>query len=88
MLLTKELKDEITMLAQFLKYVDDGFGVKITDNKRIFIQVVDYRDRKEYFIELNDIDKDNSFEPCASHNIFSEFGNIEMLIKSIEDYLK
>lgn len=87
MMVTKELKDKIVEEAKLLKEVDDCVGVKIEINKGLFIQVVDYGDGKEYLIELNDIDENNVFEPCKEYNAFAEFGNMEKLVESVENYL-
>ena len=87
MTVTKELKDKIVEEVKLLKEVDDCAGVKIGSNKGLFIQVVDYGDGKEYFIELNDVDEDNVYEPCKEYNAFAEFGNMEKLVKSVENYL-
>lgn len=87
MTVAKELKDKIVEEVKLLKAVDDCVGVKIGNNKGLFIQVVDYGDGKEYLIELNDVDADNVFEPCKEYNAFAEFGNMEKLVKSVENYL-
>lgn len=85
--LTKELKDKIVNEVSRLENIDDSVGIAIGDNKGLFIQLVDYGEGKEYFIELNDIEEDNVYEPCKEYNAFAEFGDMENLIKNIEQYL-
>lgn len=87
MKITKELKDKIVEEVKLLTEVDDCVGVKIGNNKGLFIQVINYGNEKEYLIELNDVDEDNTFEPCKEYNAFAEFGNMDKLIESVENYL-
>ncbi len=87
MIIKKELKDMIVEEVNLLENINDSVGIKIGNNKGLFIQVVDYGDGKEYFIELNDVDEDNVYEPCKEYNTFSEFGNMKKLIENIEKYL-
>lgn len=87
MIITQELKNKIVELVALLKDVDDCVGIKIGNNKGLFIQIVYYDEEKEYLIELNDVDEDNVYEPCESYNAFSEFGNMEELINTIEKYV-
>lgn len=87
MIFSQDLKDKIVKEVMPLKDVDDCVGIKIDNDKGLFIQVIDYGEGKEYFIELNDVDEDNVYEPCKDYNASSEFGNMEELIKTIEDYL-
>lgn len=88
MLLTKELKDIIVDEVKLLKGVEDCVGVSITDNKGLFFEVVDYGEGMEYLIELNDVDEDGVYEPCGDYNASSPYGNMKMLIETIEDYLE
>ena len=87
MTVTKELKDKIVDEVNLLTEIDDCVGIKIGNDKGLFIQVVDNGGGKEYLIELNDVDEENVYEPCKEYNAFSEFGNMEKLVKSIENYL-
>lgn len=87
-MITEKLKNNIIEEVKMLKDVDDCVGISIGNGKGLFIQVVDYGEEKEYLIELNDVDKDNVYEPCKEYNTFSKFGDMEELIKSIEEYLK
>lgn len=87
MTITKEMKHMIVEEVKSLKNVDDCVGIKIGNNKGLFIQVVDYGDEKEYLIELNNVDEENVYEPCMDYNSSSEFGNMDELIKNIEEYL-
>lgn len=87
MLLTKELKNIIIEEVKLLKEVDDCVGLKITNDKGLFFQVVDYGEGMEYLIELNDVDKDNVYEPCGYYNTSSPYGDMEMLIKNIKEYV-
>lgn len=87
MIISQDLKDKIIKEVMLLEDVDDGVGIKIDSNKGLFIQVTDYGEGKEYFIELNNVDEDNVYEPCKEYNVSSEFRNMEALIKNIEDYL-
>ena len=87
MIITQGLKDRIVEEAILLEDIDDCVGIKIRNDIGLFIQVVDYGEGKEYFIELNSVDRDNVYEPCKDYNAFSEFRDMKKLIKSIEDYL-
>ena len=86
-----KLKMAIIQKAKHLKDVDDCFAVRLSENKGLFIQVIHKEEynstEKEYFIELNDVDNDNVYEPCGDYNEKVSFGNIEMLINTIEKYL-
>ena len=86
-----KLKMAIMQKAKHLKDVYDCFAIRLSENKGLFIQVVfkeEYNStEKEYFIELNDIDNDHVYEPCGDYNEKVSFGNIEMLINTIEKYL-
>ena len=42
----------------------------------------------EYFIELNDIDEEYNYEPCGKYNEHSEYKNFDLLIETIDNYLK
>lgn len=87
MAITVELKNKIIEEVKLLENVDDGVGIKIGNDKGLFIQVVDYGEGKEYFIELNDVYEDDVYEPCKEYNASSEFGDMEKLIENIEQYL-
>ena len=85
----KELENMIRKIAlEELKNLHDYARLDITNEKGIMFFVEDWDEDVglEYFIELNDIDKD-CYEPCADYNAFSEFGDIEKLIIAVEDYL-
>ncbi len=87
MLLGKDLENTIIEEMKFLKDIEDCVGIDIADGKGLFIQVVDYGEGMEYFIELNDVDVDGVYEPCGDYNISSPYGDMDMLIKNIEDYV-
>ena len=87
-ILSDALKELIINEVNQLKEVYDSTGIKINDNQGLFIQVVDYGEGEEYFIELNSIDSEGAYEPCADYNASSEYGNIEVLLDTIEDYLE
>ena len=86
--LSEEIKNLIRREASLLKDVDDSVGINISEDKGLFIQVVDYGEGKEYLIELNDIEDNGAYEPCADYNASSEYGDIDRLIACIEAYLK
>ena len=88
MTISTELKSQIIEEVKMLKNIDDCVGINIGNNKGLFIQVVDYDEEKEYLIELNDIDKDDTYEPCKEYNASSKFGDMEELIRVVEEYLK
>ena len=79
--MNKNLKEIIEYEVNFLKNTDDSVGIKINDTKGLFIQIIDYGEGKEYLLELNDINSDGCYEPCASYNASSKYGNINNLIK-------
>ena len=87
------IKEKIIKEVKLLTQAGECVGIKISNDKGLFIQV-DYSlndnlERvKEYFIELNDVDSDNVYEPCGHYNERVEFGNIELLIDKIEKYLE
>lgn len=89
-ILTKELKEEIVKEVSLLKEEWDAVGIKLNEDKGLFIQVerhISYG--KAYFIELNDIYGENGeWNPCATHNPCSLFGDMDGLIRTIEYYLK
>lgn len=87
-ILTKELKETIIKEVSLLGKEWDSVGIDLNKAKGLFIQVVNYGEGKEYLIELNDIDEDRNYEPCASYNAWSVFGDMENLIRTIESYLK
>lgn len=81
------LQKTIIEEAALLTEVDDSFGITLDKGKGLFIQVVDYGEGEEYFIELNEIDGDGAWEPCAPYNAAAKFGDMEDLCKSVEEYL-
>lgn len=81
--LQKVIIEEATLLTK----VDDSFGITLDKGKGLFVQVVDYGEGEEYFIELNEIDADGAWEPCAPYNAAAKFGDTEDLCKAIEEYL-
>lgn len=88
--MTESLKNKIIEDVEKLKDIDDCIGIKINNDKGLFIQVVNYEE-KEYLIELNDIDEDSGcWYPCENpgYNALSRFGNVGNLIKAIEEHLK
>lgn len=85
-ILSEEIKKNIREEVSLLKDVWDAVGIDLNEEKGLFIQVLDYGEGKEYFIELNDI-VDRAYEPCANYNESSEFGDIDKLMLCIEDYL-
>lgn len=83
------IKENIIKEAKQLDNIGDCFGIKITSDKGLFVQVeYSFDGNKEYFIELNDVDAENCYEPCGDYNESADFGNIEMLINKIENYLE
>lgn len=85
---TEELKNEIIEEVKLLKDIHDCVGIEIGDGKGLFIQVDNYDGDKTYFIELNDVDEEYVYEPCAEYNAVSRFGDTEELIRVIELYLE
>lgn len=81
-------KENVMSEAAFLEAADDCVGFVLPEDKGLFVQVVDYGEGKEYLIELNKIDELGGWEPCASYNASSPFGDTEKLWVSIMDYLK
>ena len=88
MIISKDMMKQIVEEAKLLEDIGDCVGVEIENNKGLFIEVVDYGDGKEYLIELNDIVDDDVYEPCKEYNAFAEFGNMDKLVESIEEYLQ
>lgn len=81
--------DKVIKKAESLKDIGDCFGIKITNNKGLFIQVEQNIDgEKEYFIELNDVDDEDCYYPCGEYNESAEFNNMEMLVDKIKMYLE
>ena len=76
---------ENLMMLQTLGF---GFGVQINDHQGVFVQVVNDNGEKEYFVELNEIDKENGWEPSAPYNQYVKFGNVDNLLDEIDKYLK
>jgi hypothetical protein len=87
-LISNKIKQLIKYEVSLLEDIDDCFGLKIARNKGVFVEVVDYGDGKEYFIELNDIDSDGAYIPCSSFNASSAYGDIKNLLLIIEDLVK
>lgn len=89
-ILTKELKEAIIKVVSLLEKEWDSVSIGLNEEKGLFIQLeYDFDRNKGYFIELNDIDKDDEgWYPCASYNAWSVFGDMENLIKTIESYLE
>ncbi len=73
------------MMLQTLGF---GFGIQINDHQGVFVQVVNDNGEKEYFVELNKIDKENGWEPSAPYNQYVKFGNVDNLLDEIDKYLK
>ena len=76
---------ENLMMLQTLGF---GFGIQINDHQGVFVQVVNDNGEKEYFVELNEIDKENGWEPSAPYNQYVKFGNVDNLLDEIDKYLK
>lgn len=76
---------ENLMMLQTLGF---GFGIQINDYQGVFVQVVNDNGEKEYFVELNEIDKENGWEPSAPYNQYVKFGNVDNLLDEIDKYLK
>ena len=89
MVITEELKSEIIREVKILKDIYDCVGINLGNNKGLFIQVHDdFGEGKEYLIQLNDIvDGAYEIDEECGYNAFSEFENMDKLIKTIEDYL-
>lgn len=93
--MNENLKQKIIEKAKQLKNVYDCFDIEISKDKTLFIQV-EYKEKfnskeKEYFVELNDvyyIDNDKCCEPCGKYNERVMFGNLELLVSTIDKYLK
>lgn len=85
--MTEEIKKYIRDEARLLENVGDSFEVILGNNKGLFIQLDNSCGDIEYFIELNDIEEDGSWEACASYNQTSVFGDVDKLILIIENYL-
>lgn len=81
------LQKTIIEEVELLEKVDDCVGIELDESKGLFIQVIDYGDGNEYLIELNDIEPDGAWEPCAPYNAVAKFGDTEDLCKAIEEYL-
>lgn len=85
MMITKEQENKIIEEVKALKNIDDCVGIKIEDDKGLFIQVEDDAiDGKMYFVELNDIDE-NGWYPCDGHSGVSKFGDMKALINIIDE---
>ena len=97
-MMTEELRNKIIEEVEKLKDIDDCVGIKLNNDKGLFIQVVndysiinDYQiEEKEYLVELNDIDEDNCWYPCeyTGYNGLFRFGDVENLIQAIEEHYK
>lgn len=79
----KDIKQEIKLLTD----INDCVGINIGNNKGLFIQVVDYGEGAEYLVELNNINSDGAYEPCASYNVSSPFGELEQLKETVKEYI-
>lgn len=84
----KDVLNKIEAETKLLTKIDDTFGLDLGEKKGLFIQVVDNGEDMEYFIELNSIDSDGCYVPCADYNISSKFGDINELKKVVNNYLK
>lgn len=73
------------MMLQTLGF---GFGIQLNDHQGVFVQVVNDNGEKEYFVELNKIDKENGWEPSAPYNQYVKFGDVDALLDEIDKYLK
>lgn len=86
------ITEKIIKEVKLLKNVGDSCGIKLANDKGLFIQVEQKEEfnsnEMEYFIELNEVDNENCYEPCGDYNERAEFGNMEILIDKIEKYLK
>lgn len=87
----RELQDKIIQAVKDLE-LGDCCGIEIAKGKGLFIQVETRKENteiyKEYFVELNDIDEEYCYEPCGHYNERVEFGNIDLLVERIKEYLK
>ena len=80
----ENLIDEVKLL----KNEGDNVGIKITNSVGIFIEVEENEDEeKEYFIEINNIDKDGCFEPIGE-NYCEKFGDFETIKNIARGYLR
>lgn len=86
-MIAEEIRNKIIKEVKMLKNTDDCVGIKIGDDKGLFIQVENINNEKVYFIELNEVDEDNVYEPCGEYNTFSKFGDMKELIEAIEQYI-
>ena len=82
--MTNELKQKILKEISVLE-IGECCGIEIGNGKGLFIQV---DISIEYFIELNDIDEEYNYEPCGKYNEHSEYKNFDLLIETIDNYLK
>lgn len=90
--MTNELKQKILKEISVLE-IGECCGIEIGNGKGLFIQVdisIDDNFNRivEYFIELNDIDEEYNYEPCGKYNEHSEYKNFDLLIETIDNYLK
>lgn len=82
------IKEKIIKEVKQLKEIGECVGIEISKDKGLFIEVdINCDGDKEYFIELNEIDNENCYEPCGDYNESAEFNNAEMLIDRIKNYL-
>lgn len=86
--MTNEIREQIVREVSLLKNDGDCIGIPISEKAGIFVQIVDYGDGFEYLIELNRIDFYGAWIPSAKYNAFSNYGNIDMLLETIQTYLK
>lgn len=80
--MVKKVEKEVKLL----KNCGDSIGIKINKDFGFFIEVEEYDDGKEYFVEPNSIDEDGCFEPIGD-NFGVSFGDFEGLRNIISDYL-
>lgn len=78
--------------TESLKEEYDGFIINLPNNKCVLMTVEINPDKHqdndyEYFVELNDMDEDGAIEPCGYWNDGIPFGDIDELVKMIEEYL-
>lgn len=82
----KEMVKKVEKEVKLLENTGDNAGIKIKKDFGFFVEIEEYRDGKEYFIEPNKIDEDNCFEPIGE-NFGVSFGDFKELRKVITNYL-
>lgn len=73
--------------VKLLENKGDCVGVKITNKVGIFVEVEENEDGKEYFVEINDVDDDDCFEPIGE-NFCEKFGDFEAIKSIARGYLR